>query len=278
MALNINQFSQTTVQGQLDLSNGVPGGVISGIVDAAQSGSLVAGQAVTMTTTSGGVPNFIAAAANGSPVWGFVVRNLKDNNTAIIAGARIEVATTGAVMFMTSGAAITRNASVIIDATNILVNPTDGITPSVGFALDTATASGQLIRVWIEKAALTSYTTKLYTVTATLAQINAGLVLLPGITGKKITISNYIARVSGNFATGTAVILEDTNGTPVVVTTLAEAGLTTGAILLPSSSNTTLGAGFAAALTAGAGLQVVNSGSAQTGGTSITFTLTYQQN
>ena len=88
---------------------------------------------------------------------------------------------------------------------------------------------------------------------------------------------NYVARVTGAFTTGTAVILQSTNVTPVLVTTLAEAALTNGAILTPGSANTTLGAGFATPLGSGDGLKVVNSGSNQAGGTSILFSITYDQ-
>ena len=115
------------------------------------------------------------------------------------------------------------------------------------------------------------------TVTATLAQINAGLTLISGVTGQYITVTGFSAVVSGNFASGTAVILQSTNATPLVVATLAEAGLTNGTTLTAGGSNVTNGAGLGFALGSGDGLQVVNSGSAQTGGTSITFTITYKQ-
>ena len=114
-------------------------------------------------------------------------------------------------------------------------------------------------------------------VTATLAQINAGLVLITGRANQTITVLNYVARVSGTFATGTSILLQSTNATPVVVATIAEAALTNNAVLLPSSANTTLGAGFAAALGSGDGLQLINGGSPQTAGTSVALTITYRQ-
>ena len=280
MTLQQNQFAQTPILGQLDLDGG-PENVISCLVDNAQATPLVPGQFVKLATTLGGPPHVIGVAADTDQSFGVACYNLKDANYP--ADSRVEIALFGTIIFLNSGEAITRGNSVeMVAATpgNVLVS--DGVNPVVGFALDGATGSGQLIRVYIQApfAAVDSALTnrsQITTVVATLAQINAGLVLIPGVAGQKITVSNYVARVAGNFATGTSVELESTNGTPVAVTTLAEAGLTTGAILLPSSANTTLGAGFGIGLGSGDGLQVVNNGTAQTAGTSITFTITFTQ-
>lgn len=275
-----NQFAQAPVQGDLDLeiSTG-SGSVISVIANSAVSPALVAGQALKWATTSflGGPPQVLAAAA-GDQICGFMVRNLKD--ASVSATNRLEMAGSDSCMWMTANGAINRGQSVeIVAATAGLVAPSAGILPVVGYAIDTALNNGDLIRVvfTVPTGVANGSGVKNVSVVATLAQINAGLVLIPGVTGKKVTVTNYIARVIGAFATGTAVILESTNASPVLVTTLAEAGLTNGAVLLPASANTTLGAGFAAALGSGDGLQVVNSGSAQTGGTSITFDIEYQQ-
>lgn len=275
---NINQFAQSTVQGQIDLE--FQGSVVSAQVDAAQVTALVAGQAVKLATTNGGTPKVIGLAANSDQSFGFVVRNLKDANFPAV--ARCEVALFGSVMYMTSGGAITRGTSVEVVQSTSKVIASGGTNPVVGFAYDGATAADQLIRVFIQApfsavdSALTNRA-QIKTISATLAEINAGKVLIAGVAGQKITVVDYAARVTGNFAAGTAIILESNNGTPVLVTTLAEAGLTDGALLRPSSANTTLGAGYSAPLGTGDGLQVVNSGSAQTTGTSVSFTLTYVQ-
>lgn len=112
-----------------------------------------------------------------------------------------------------------------------------------------------------------------YEVTATLAEINAGKEIIAAKTGKSIKVVNYTAKVSGTFADTTSVDLESgTTGTKV--TALAVAGLTDGAVLFPTSANNTLGAGFATSLEVGESLKVTNTGTAATGGTSITFTVT----
>lgn len=111
--------------------------------------------------------------------------------------------------------------------------------------------------------------------TATLAEINAGKVLLAAVTGKTITIVDFKAKVVGNFAAATSVEVEDTNGSPVAIASTAVAGLTDGAILNEVESNTTMGAGYLGSLTAGAGIAITKTGSDATGGTSITVKIEY---
>lgn len=279
MALNQNQFSQTPILGQVDLA-GFGSNLISARIDNAVGTAILPGQPVKLATTNGGPPAVVALSANTDATFGFAVYNLKDQSYP--ANARLEIAIEGSVMYMNSGGAITRGAAVeVVYTTPGNIITAGGVNPGIGFALDGATGANQLVRVYIKVPSLSqAFTTALVKtarVTATLAEINAGKVLIPGAGAQIINVLDYTARVAGNFATGTAVILESTNGTPVLVSTIAEAGLTTGAVLTPASTNTTLGAGFAAPLGAGDGLQVVNSGSAQTGGTSITFTITYTQ-
>ena len=276
---NPNQFTQSTVQGQTDLT-GFGGNVITCQVDAAQGTALVAGQAVKGAVTGGGTPKVLAAAAANDPVFGFVVRNLKD--ASFPASSMVEIASFGTVVWMTAGGAIARFGSIEIVPGTIKVIANAGVNPVTGMALDKATADGDLIRVLIQTPfaaadAANPNLIQVVKVTATLAEINAGKVLVPAIAGQKITITDYVARVTGAFATGTSIKLQSTNAAPVDATTIAEAALTNGAGLLPASANTTLGTGYAQPLGLGDGLKVVNVGAAQTGGTSIDFTISFSQ-
>lgn len=278
MTQSPNQFSQTEIQGQLDflLNNNV----IAGMVDTTQATALVAGQAVKIVNGPSKIPTFVALAANTDQTFGFVVRNLKNQSFGTLQA--FEIALNDSVMYMTSDAAINRGAAVEVSYTDNTVITSAGINPVVGYALDQATASGQLIRVYINtlgqsQPVAPANATQSVVVVATLAQINAGLVLIPGVTGKKITPIEIVARVAGNFATGTSVELESTNASPVAVLTYLEAALTDTAVLGRTSSNVNTGAGFAIPLGTGDGLKVVNNGTAQTGGTSVTFTISYTQ-
>ncbi len=293
MTISPNQFAMQTVQGDLDLQ--FLGGVITVQVSANQATALIAGQAVKLEDSAGGVPKVLALAANTESSFGFVVRNLKDQTFP--AGSLMEVALQGSVMQMTAGAAIARGAKIEVVNSTKKVITNAGTNPVAGFALDKAAADGDLIRVWVLtpsyelsqvigdvaglQAALDVLTAndvaqlQTFKVTATTAEINSGKEIVPAVTGKKIRVVNYAARVSGNFAATTSVDLQSgTAGTKV--TALGVTGLTTGAILMPSSSNTTLGAGFAADLETSQNLVVANTGSAATTGTSITFTVTAQ--
>lgn len=280
MTLQQNQFSQTPVVGQIDLDGG-PENVISCLVDHAQSTALVPGQFVKMATTAGGPPHVIAISADTDQSFGIACYNLKD--ASYPPDSKVEVALFGTVIWMNSGGSITRGASVeAVAATPGNVVTSGGVNPVIGFALDGATGANQLMRVYVQApfaAVNSALTNRVQTavVTATLAEINAGKVLIPGSTGQAITVSSVIARVTGTFATGTSVELESTNGTPVPVLTYAETAIAGTTVLVNNAANVTVGAGFGVALGTGDGLQVVNNGSAQTGGTSIEFTITYTQ-
>lgn len=275
MTLNINQFSQTTVAGEPDSQ--FSGSVVSARVSANQATALVAGQAVKIENSGGqGLPNVLATANIEDDVWGVVLRNLKDQSFA--AGKTLEIGRDGTVVYLTASGAIARGAPVQIDPTAFTVAAWNGFGSVIGEAYDQAVNNGDLIRVWLRLGRTGNVDRAVQTldVVATLAQINAGLEVIPSEAGQQIRVLSYVAKVIGAFATGTSIELES-DTTAVAVTSIAEAGLTNGATLLPSSANTTLGAGFASLLPAGEGLKLVNNGTAQTGGTSVEFIVTYQQ-
>lgn len=144
MVQSVNQFAQKPEQGQLDLTGGRP--TLTGQVDSSETGTLVAGQAVKMVDSAGGIPKFVAAGQDDD-IYGFVCYNFK--NTEFVAGDQFEVTTgSGAIMYMTAVAAIARNAQVMIDDTEVKVaTAAVGSHRIVGRALDKAAADGDLIRV-----------------------------------------------------------------------------------------------------------------------------------
>lgn len=275
MTQNVNQFAQAPVLGQMDLQ--FQGSVVTAMVSKNQATALVAGQPVKVEDALGGIPAVLALAAASDAVSGFLARNLKDQNFPTL--SRAEMAMDGSVMYMVASAAIARFGAVEIDfATAGNVKPSGGINPVVGLAFDKAVNVGDLIRVLIRvPSTATGANGRVANVTATLAQINAGLVVIPGALGKKITITSVVQRVIGAFASGTSVNLQS-DATSVIVEATAEAGLTNGAVLTTApTANVTLGAGFATPLPAGEGAKIVNIGAAQTVGTSIQFTISYTQ-
>lgn len=288
---SLNQFGMLPVAGQPDLQYG--GSVITCQVVSTQVDPLVPGQAVKLANVAGELPPVASLAANTEASFGVVLRNLKNINFP--AQARVEIGMASTVVWMTAGAAIARGAKVEFDTLTNKVITNAGVNPVLGFALDKATANNQLVRIYIlnpqvnattiadiaglqaaldalEEGVLTNV--KQITVTATIAEINAGKDLIPAVVGKGIKVLNVYQSVTGAFATNASVDLQSaTAGTKVLVT--AQAGLTNGAKLFPSSANVTTGAGFGEVLEAGQALKVVNVGTAATGGTSIKYTITY---
>jgi hypothetical protein len=271
MAQNPNQFVQTPEIGSTDLTL-ASANVISATVSSSQVTTLVPGQAVKLEDSAGGLPKVLSLAADSDNTFGFVCRNVKDVERA--AGENLEIALVDTVMWMQAGAAIARGASVEVVQASGKVITGAGANPVVGWAYDKAAADGDLIRVYITAMPQATGNIRTATVTATLAEINAGKVLIPGTLGKKILVTNFVERVTGAFITGTSVDLVS-DATTVNVESSAQAQLTNGAVLVPASSGVTLGAGFGVALPVAEGLKVQKTGSAFAGGTSIAFTISY---
>lgn len=270
MALNQNQFLQTPVQGEMDMQ--FPGNTTSMAVDSTQAVALVAGQFVKVVNSLGGVPKVVACVDSDTPA-GCVSRNPKDATFAAL--SRLEVAGRNAALYMTANGAIARFAPVQAVNATVKVAPWDGSSPIVGYAFDAASVDGDLIRVVLDVPQAGTAAERVIYVEATLAEINAGKVLIPGVLGKSITVTNFIERVTGAFITTTSVDLVS-DATSVNVESTAVAGLTNGAVLTPNTANVTLGAGFGIALPAAEGLKVQKTGAAAAGGTKIGYTISYK--
>lgn len=143
---NVNQFSQSPEQGYLDLRGN--NNVLTAQIDAAETETIVAGQALKMVDNAGGVPK-LEVAGQDDAIFGFACANFK--KSSYVAEDALEVAYgSGSVMYMTAGAAIARDAEVMISSTEVKVlTAAVGSHRIVGRALDKAAADGDLIRVSI---------------------------------------------------------------------------------------------------------------------------------
>lgn len=147
MAQNINQFAQTPVQGMMDLM--LNPAVVSAQIDTTSAGGLVPGQAVKMVDSAGGIPKVVECAADTDDVYGFIVYDIKSSVYAV--GDKVEVASMrDNCMYMTSSAAIARNASVEIVISGQKVATAATGKRIIGRAFDKATGANQLIRVVID--------------------------------------------------------------------------------------------------------------------------------
>jgi hemolysin activation/secretion protein len=115
-----------------------------------------------------------------------------------------------------------------------------------------------------------------YTGTITLAELNAGKILVNPVVGRTLMVLRYYLRSNGTFLLGTGITLQDTNNTPVVVAMMAVAVLVTGAEITSevAIANVTKGAGFKTPLTPDKGI-AVKQDSAITAGTSVLISFDY---
>lgn len=111
----------------------------------------------------------------------------------------------------------------------------------------------------------------------TTAEVNAGHALLAATTGRTYRVLDWAVTARGGAAaTATAVLLQDTAGTPVVIATIAVAALTQDETVNPGSAGVAGGAGGGGvALTADKGVSIIKSGSDVATATSFDVVLLY---
>lgn len=140
-----NQFVQSAYLGMLDLMYN-PDTISAQMSDDYAGSPVVAGTAMKASQDAGGVPKYVPCTADTDVVAGFITYNIKDR--AFIYPDYFELSMDQNVMFLMSTAAIARNQRVMIDVSTVGgVTPATSGKPVCGFALDVATAGGQLIRV-----------------------------------------------------------------------------------------------------------------------------------
>lgn len=112
------------------------------------------------------------------------------------------------------------------------------------------------------------------TFTVTLAELNAGKVLIPDDASLTLTVRDYTIVPNGTFAALTDARLSDTSATPNEVVTILAANLGTGTIHRHGVGTNTPGK-VNQALGVGKGLQIRKTGSDATGGTDISVTVLF---
>ena len=147
MAQNLNQFQQTAERGQIALLT-ANSPVISAVVASTETGTLKAGDAVKLVSTSAGIPQVVKCGVSDTTITGFVVFNPVKND-GIVKGDRIEIAITGAFIYQVASDAIQSGAAVdYAYNTGKIATANSGL--ACGVALDAAAADGDLIRVAVK--------------------------------------------------------------------------------------------------------------------------------
>ena len=141
--LNQNQFIQSIVKGQADLRMGQ--NVVSVQIDASSAGGLIAGQAVKLIDSKGGVPKVVECSADTDEVLGFLLYDIKQSSFGKLAYAECAFAS-GNCLYMEASGPISRGAAVTIVVAGSKVTASTTGKKIVGYAFDKA-ADGDLIRV-----------------------------------------------------------------------------------------------------------------------------------
>jgi hypothetical protein len=111
----------------------------------------------------------------------------------------------------------------------------------------------------------------------TIAEVNAGTVVIPAVPGRAIRPLFFRVQPIGGAVGGLdAIVIGDTADTPVVVASFAQAQLAENAVLTSDNeTGVTQGAGFQVPLTTGKGVKIYKTGSAGTTATHLNYQVWY---
>lgn len=147
--LSQNQFALSPYVGMPDLRYSP--NTISAQVSSTQTTPLFNGMAVkgVAQSTANAIPQVIGCTADADNVLGFIIYDIK--SLQYVAGDRVELGLSHTVMYLFSTTAITQFTQVTLDLTTgggvRAKNSGDNI---VGWALDGASAAGQLVRIFLQ--------------------------------------------------------------------------------------------------------------------------------
>lgn len=145
---NPNQFVQAPYPGMPAF---LPSwGTLAAVVDASESGTLVAGQFVKLLDVAGPVKKVVACDDDEESAYGVIAYNAK--NAGFVAGMACEVLSLQSCVWLYAAEAIACGEEVVVNVGTVAsVAAASGHSDSniVGWAYDKASAAGQLIRVWL---------------------------------------------------------------------------------------------------------------------------------
>lgn len=145
MTQELNQFSQSTEKGVLDMS--VNPNVLNVKIDSSSVNTLTGGSVVVYTDTAGKVITVDKASAISDDIAGVVLYEVKKNS--FVADDFVRIAFANSVVIMEASSAIAKGADVEAVLTGDKV-ATQSTGTTIGRALDKASTDGDLIRVLIK--------------------------------------------------------------------------------------------------------------------------------
>ena len=236
MTQNINQFAQSAERGQVALLN-ADSFTLDAVIDQSETGALAAGDAVKIVSTSTKIPHVVKATAETDDIFGYIAYN-PVRNAGLVAGDRITVAITGAIIYLLAGGAISAGNKLMIQGDNVVAF-SDAVK-----AYGTLTASGAISASETVTLGSTTYTFK-----STVSSANdvALGTTTEGSLNNLVKAINASGVAGTDYGTGTvanaSVSAELTSSTTVKVTAL-EAG-TAGNSIASTETGTNLAFGAA---------------------------------
>lgn len=161
-----NQFIQSQEKGTLTLV--LNNNVIPAIVDANETATLVAGDAVKLKDVSSKIPKIEKATALTDNIFGFIPYNVITNQ--YVANEALNVAFNDCVMVMQASAAIAVGVEVQYDPSTAKIATKVAPNTTIGVILDKATSDGDLVRVLIKTPGNSDY--DLSGITASVSELN----------------------------------------------------------------------------------------------------------
>ena len=145
---SMNQFAQSPTRGQPDQM--FNGNTISCLIDPAFVGTLYPGSPVKRIAASrGSAPVVTAVTAETDEVFGFITFDIK--NPSFVAGMGANVSIKNNVLYLYATETFNAGTQLQVDLLNNGVKVADDAGDTiVGWAFDDATATGQLVRVYLE--------------------------------------------------------------------------------------------------------------------------------
>lgn len=214
MTQNINQFAQSAERGQVALLN-ADSFTLDAVIDQSETGALAAGDAVKIVSTSTKIPHVVKATAETDDIFGYIAYN-PVRNAGLVAGDRITVAITGAIIYLLAGGAISAGNKLMIQGDNVVAF-SDAVK-----AYGTLTASGAISADETVTLGSTTYTFKA-AVSTTANQVKLGSTDAETL-GNLVKAINASGVAGTDYGTGTvanaSVSAELTSATTVKVTAL----------------------------------------------------------
>jgi len=141
----LNQFGMAPIKGQVSFIT-TPNTISVQILKTSVN-TLVPGDYVKLVAATSNAIVVDKCAQGDTPIGAVVYTPKISSYTA---GAMIEIGLAGTIVNMEAGASITRGDDLQFTPTDTLVITNAGTYPIVGTALDSASGSGSIIRVWIK--------------------------------------------------------------------------------------------------------------------------------